>query len=602
MSSSLSPNHIPIQRPPNETSKLKAKTRSLIINTILSDTLLVIMTLFSKISTVVISVAIARSVTKKSYALASLYFSFIYSLITCFPQEVIRKATYTYSHDVNDLKENSKFKFSIQLCWLFNFIISFLSLFLFYFFGHFHKELFLYKTHLTIYVFSGLLDIYCEPIMIYMNVKMVNKCKCFHMFFKDYLQLLLTYYFVCNYHMDIWAFTMSRLLTSLINALFLFVVSKYCFKLTKNELMPDKEDIGIILKNLIFRSQKSANYQLISQFYSEMKGWFISSLLTSTDKIVLSFFVMYSDEIKAEFVFIQENISYLIKHSISPSEENFFVLLNKLKNYENITTLKLSKDMHTNNYNGDFSFNENQYTDMIKHVKNIQQKYKKETYSYKLLKTTIRLSFIIGLISISALSLLGNEILIMFFTEKWANDTTYQMIKLFLVNFSLKTIASKFTSYSSAIYTPYTSSLVKGFEYSNIFLFIALSFGLSQIDIRGLIYANIIFNLGKVIIGWVFSVKNEIINEKGRYMVYYEMIRFAKEAFLRYGSIVSTFLCIVICYLLKQITNLNTMNQDIKTVSIIGQDLLIIINCIVVLLIEKEDLCDMLRIKIYSNN
>jgi hypothetical protein len=55
--------------------------------------------------------------------------------------------------------------------------------------------------------------------------------------------------------MDIWAFTMSRLLTSMINALFLFVVSKYCFKLTKNELMPDKEDIAIILKNLIVRHQ-----------------------------------------------------------------------------------------------------------------------------------------------------------------------------------------------------------------------------------------------------------------------------------------------------------------------------------------------------------
>ena len=87
-------------------NRLKSKARTLIINTILSDSLNFLMTFISKLINVFFTVLIARSVTKSSYGLATIYFSFIYIIITMFPSEVLRKTTSQYSHDKNEENEN----------------------------------------------------------------------------------------------------------------------------------------------------------------------------------------------------------------------------------------------------------------------------------------------------------------------------------------------------------------------------------------------------------------------------------------------------------------------------------------------------------------
>ena len=118
-----------ISNPPSQSTTIKSKARSLILSTIISDTLNFIMTFISKIINVIFTVLIARSVTKDSYALSTIYFSFLYILITSFPKDVIRKATSQFSHDKSEEAENRKFEYAIQVTWLTNGILFLLSIF-----------------------------------------------------------------------------------------------------------------------------------------------------------------------------------------------------------------------------------------------------------------------------------------------------------------------------------------------------------------------------------------------------------------------------------------------------------------------------------------
>ena len=584
-----------ISNPPSQSTTIKSKARSLILSTIISDTLNFIMTFISKIINVIFTVLIARSVTKDSYALSTIYFSFLYILITSFPKDVIRKATSQFSHDKSEEAENRKFEYAIQVTWLTNGILFLLSIFFYYVFTFLHPDLLQYRLHIIIFILSGLLEIASEPIMVYMNVKLINKHKFVLMFFSDYVFLLLNYIFACIFGFDLWSFTLSRLLTSVLYAIYLSYLARNYFLLNPESLRPSGRKIKMIIKNIISKNNIDTN-ELTDVVISETKGWGVSTMIQFAERIALSFFVSYPNDIKAEYSFVKENFSFFKKYSISPSEENFFILFNKIKNYKNLTTLKLSKDINTNDYSSpDFSLNENQYILKSLSMKNTTN-YKKESYSYKLLKISIRLYFIIFIISMSILSLFGTDFLVILFTDKWANAHTFQLIKLFLISFSIQAIDSKFSSYSSAIFIPYISNLSTGFKYSIIFLYLALTFSLAQIGISGLVYANIIFHSLNTVNRFYFTVKNEFLHEEGTNLIYYEMIRFAKDAFIKSISLISTLICIALCYLLNEIGSFDKF-EDIKAITVLASDLIIMFNAIAVIFFEKDDFMDILRLK-----
>ena len=53
-----------------------------------------------------------------------------------------------------------------------------------------------YKYHIILYIFSGIIENCVEPIMIYINVKVINSVKTFILFFNDVLVL---YYLLINF-------------------------------------------------------------------------------------------------------------------------------------------------------------------------------------------------------------------------------------------------------------------------------------------------------------------------------------------------------------------------------------------------------------------
>ena len=174
--------------------KIKLRAQKLILSTAISDCFIIVMTIISKIIHVIFTVLIIRIVTKKAYGIESVYLNFIHDIIISFPTQVIRISASCYSHDQSPVIEKKNFIHSSILSWLVNLIIIPLSIFLYYAFIILEPSLNQYKYHIILYIVSGIIEKSVEPIMIYLNVRVINSVKTFILFL--YIKFIYLLYFM----------------------------------------------------------------------------------------------------------------------------------------------------------------------------------------------------------------------------------------------------------------------------------------------------------------------------------------------------------------------------------------------------------------------
>ena len=573
--------------------KIKSRAKKLVISAFISDFFIILMTIISKIIHVIFTVLIIRVVSKKAYGIESVYLTFIHDIVISFPTQVIRMSASCYSHDQSPVIEKKNFIHSSQLSWLVNLIIIPLSIFLYYAFIIMEPSLIHYKYHIIIYIVSGILENCVEPIMIYLNVKAINSVKIFILFFSDILNLLTCYILSAKFKFDLGAFTFARLITSILYFnLLLYLAFSYNIDIWL--IIPNPQFVKERIK-FFFNVIRHEDSELIKLIKLQIKAWWIDLILKSIERIILSFFVTYSDDIKAEYLFVKGNFEFFIDRFISPTGDNFFILLNKIKNFKNITTLRNGNEITDK---GDFSFNDNQY--IIKYLLKKNSIVKKESYPYKLLKIHIKFYIIIALIIYCIFSILGNDFLLWLFTDKWANETTFSLMKLFVVLVSVKLIETIFISYSKAIYCKFNRILIKGFGRANHFLLIALSFSLTQISIKGLVIAPIIVSLCNILLNWYFTVRNEFWDNENKYiqrLILKEMIFFAKDSLMQNMSFFFTIINGICAYTLNELILCNYFN-GIQDMVIFFVDIIIASTALIIIYLEKEQLMGILRLKI----
>ena len=573
--------------------KIKSRAKKLVISAFISDFFIILMTIISKIIHVIFTVLIIRVVSKKAYGIESVYLTFIHDIVISFPTQVIRMSASCYSHDQSPVIEKKNFIHSSQLSWLVNLIIIPLSIFLYYAFIIMEPSLIHYKYHIIIYIFSGILENCVEPIMIYLNVKAINSVKIFILFFSDILNLLTCYILSAKFKFDLGAFTFARLITSILYFnLLLYLAFSYNIDIWL--IIPNPQFVKERIK-FFFNVIRHEDSELIKLIKLQIKAWWIDLILKSIERIILSFFVTYSDDVKAEYLFVKGNFEFFIDRFISPTGDNFFILLNKIKNFKNITTLRNGNEITDK---GDFSFNDNQY--IIKYLLKRNSIVKKESYPYKLLKIHIKFYLIIALIIYCIFSILGNDFLLWLFTDKWANETTFSLMKLFVVLVSVKLIETIFISYSKAIYCKFNRTLIKGFGRANHFLLIALSFSLTQISIKGLVIAPIIVSLCNILLNWYFTVRNEFWDNENKYiqrLILKEMIFFAKDSLMQNMSFFFTIINGICAYTLNELILCNYFN-GIQDMVIFFVDIIIASTALIIIYLEKEQLMGILRLKI----
>jgi hypothetical protein len=614
------------------------KAKDYVVSTLLNTSLFVMMSFVTKGINLAFNVLIARVISKESYGLTTVYFSFIFLLLTHFSRETLRKTCLKFCPNENEQIENFAFSHACHLIWLVNFIVFLSSvpicLVFIYFAGSDESRVSQYKIHIFIYVLSAMIELIAEPAVIYLNVKIDKKYRLIGMTMSNYSRLILTYIFAYFLNMDLWAFTLSRLVASSMFTLYIIYVGIVIFNMHYSAFIPNYRGILGITRHTEIKI-------LLNSF---TKGTMLKMVLNYSERIVLSFFLQISDSAKAEYTFVMDNFHTFIKYIIEPAEENFYNLINKIKHYKDLTIIP-----STGEFSGDFSKGENEI--LVKLYSNLKKKGKKdkESYSFKLLKLSLKLFSVFGVLLFCYLFIVGKELVILIFTEKWGTDHTIGIVKTYSLYVGALAITSLTDSYSNAICSSEKMGLINSLISVNAFLLITLSIVLSQYDITGLVWANILTLLLRFIVNSYLIINFELedqitnhtnidaddklkksskdykqngyfslpkddklsIDDEERNMLPYvvsvsdcikwsniisEMGKFVYKSFMKTSAFVSTLVCLIILSIIKDL-----LQYDNKPLLIISSGIILAINIVLIFMVEKKGFIDIIRLKSSSS-
>ena len=596
------------------------KAKDYVVSTLFNTSLFVMMSFVTKGINLVFNVLIARIITKESYGLATVYFNFIFLLLLYFPRETMRKTCLKFCPDENEEIENFKFRHACHLIWLMNFLVLVcsipISLVFIFFAGSGSSRVSEYKIHIFIFVLSAMIELVAEPAIIYLNVKIDKKYRLIGMTIANYSRLILNYLLAYFFGFDLWSFTLSRLLASIIFAVYIIYVGIVIFKMHYTAFMPDYQGIVGITKHTEIKS-------LLSSF---IKGTSLKMILNYSERIVLSFFLQISDSAKAEYAFVVENFSTFIRFIIEPAEENFYNLINKIKNYKDLTVIPSTGE----EFSGDFSKKENEI--LIKLYSHLKKKGKKdkENYSFKLLKLSLKLFFVFGILLFCYMYIIGKDLVTFIFTEKWGTEHTISIIKVYSFYVGVLAITSLTEAYSNATCSSEKMSILNSLMVVNAILLVSLSLFLSQYDITGLVWANILTLLLRFFYNLYLIISNELedqfncnkcsslpkednqlllddeekdslpcvqdlsINECITWTnILSEMARFTYKSFMKTAAYISTLICLIILNIIKELLQYD----DNKPLLLISSGIILSLNVILIFMVEKKGFVEIIRLK-----
>jgi oligosaccharide translocation protein RFT1 len=602
----------------NDDNLKSVKAKSYILNTVTNTTLFVMMSVVTKIINLIFNILILRNVTKESYALATVYFGLIFVLLLYFPRETIRKTCIKYCPDENEVSENEKFIKACSMAWILNILVLAISAPLFLIFVMYGGEsLQNNKIHLLLFIFSALLELTAEPIIIYMNIKLDNNSRLIAMLIGNYTRIVTNYLYIILFDMQIWSFTLSRLTASFAFTCFMFYLALFKYKLGKDALLPNYKYMYEVYN---YAEEMKALFRTFS------KATFLRMVLNYTERLILSFFLTLNDVIKADYTFIVENFAILVKYFIEPAEENFFNLVNKLKNYKNITVL--THDLE--GLSGDFSLEESsimigkcpssseppkELNQSQEHIKSTMNKKDLENYSFKLLRLSLKFFFIFLIFLFGYLFLIGEELIIFVFSEKWATPGAIAILKVYTIYVGLIGINGIMESYTNAICTTLKINTYNYFMIINGILLVFLSYYLTRGEnILGLVYANIITFILRIFMNMYLIVTTEIeyeveesrgLTQTNKQIdcikaftslnILCQTFKFVRKSFLKTPALISTLFCLYVLYMIKEMNN--TLGGGHIFLLMIGSSIIFSVNCFLIFIIERKGFIEIMRIK-----
>jgi O-antigen/teichoic acid export membrane protein len=555
------------------------------------------MSFITKAINLIFNVLIARIISKESYGLATVYLNFIFMLLLFFPRETLRKTCLKYCPDENEEIENSKFKEACNLIWLFNFGVCVLSIpigLLFIFFGgDGDSDLSQYVFHIFIYIISALLELVVEPVLIFLNIKIDKQYRLIGMTITNYSRLLSNYLLALKFGLDLWSFTLSRLLSCLIFVGYMLYVALRVYKLPLDIFKPNFSGIRNIISN-------KEIFEILNTF---VKGTSLKMVLNYSERIVLSFFLNISNADKAEYTFIVENFHTFIKYIIEPAEENFYNLINKIKHYKDLRVIPNIND----DFSGDFSSNENEILIKLYSTFKKGKDNDKENYSFKLLKLSLKLFFVFGVLLATYMFFIGKDLLIFIFTEKWGTEHAVTILKVYCLYVGCLAVTSVIEAYSNSICSSDKMDLYNRFMIANAILLIFLSFYLARFDITGLVWANIITLFIRFMVSLYLVIGTEIemqnINSNSGLIlqqcirtshIFIEMTKFMSKSFLKTPAIISTIICLIFLNIIKDLLKFDDNN---KPMLLFSTGVIYSLNCILIFMVEKKGFTEIVRLK-----
>ena len=427
---------------------------------------------------------------------------------------------------------------------------------------------------LLIYIICGVLELIIEPVVMYMNLHMENKF--LPITISSISRVVTNTIFVAFFGMDLWGFTLSRMIGTTVYISYIFCLGVFRYKLNFFNFIPTN------YKTLIFGKETNNGINILylrEVLYQFIKLNLLNLILSRCQNMVLSFIVKNSDEDKSDYSFIYQNYNLISRFLLEPIIDAFYNLVNKIKHIEKkkeeysenvddnknkgneltVDDLKTdSKDEQTKTISSKNEEDENSKSEraIIKSESKEQKKEINYEITIKLLQLFLKIFTFIGILIIPYYILIGTEVMGLIYGQKWYTNTIdkigdcYSYYIIFIGVSDLIKNFSNATNNSHQMNLSYISLIVNA-----IFLTLIMS-ALSKWDICGLIITNELSGIFLININLyiVFCGRNEKKNYNSlkSNSLYFDIDQFIKKCFISKNSMLITGICLVCGHFLKK--------------------------------------------------
>ena len=288
----------------------------------------------SLISTIVnftCNIPLLRKVSKESYGVVKVYFELAFTLVNFIPRETMRRTSQKFCADKDPKKENEKFTTLSQINYIFVLLSAILSVPIFFSFVLLTDSQKLHENliHLIIYIVCAFLELIIEPVIMYMNLHVENKF--LPITISSLSRVISNTIFIAFFDMDLWSFTLSRIIGSSVYIIFIFCLGYFKYKLNFGSFIPKE------IKSFIFEQKAKNGTNLLylrEILYQFIKLNFINLILSRCQNLILSFVIKSSEEEKSDYSFVSQNYSLISRFLFEPIIDAFYNLVNKIKHIE----------------------------------------------------------------------------------------------------------------------------------------------------------------------------------------------------------------------------------------------------------------------------
>ena len=429
---------------------------------------------------------------------------------------------------------------------------------------------------LLIYILCGLLELAIEPVIMYMNLHMENKF--LPITISSISRVVTNSFFVSVFGMDLWGFTLSRIIGSVVYFTYIFCLGAFRYKLDFTQFIPT--NIGYLICGKEIMNETNIIYlrEILSQF---VKLNLLNLILSRCQNVVLSFVVKSTNEEKSDYSFISQNYGLITRFLLEPIIDAFYNMVNKIKHIEpknnkymteesdgkispegsmnlNIETNKIQMEEGETKEKADVDNNMISEENMIENKKE-PKKEKEINYdlTIKLLQLFLKIFTYVGVLMIPYYLLIGTEIMGVIYGKRWENNTIDKIGDCFSYYVVVEAVCNLIKNYGNATNDTHQMNLSYLSLVVNAVILYILMYLLSKWDICGLIVSNefssvflINFNLYIIFCG---KVKNIIINSLPQSSLFSEVNHFIKKCFITKSSIVITTLSLIAGHAAKKV-------------------------------------------------
>jgi hypothetical protein len=431
--------------------------------------------------------------------------------------------------------------------------------------------------------------------------------------------------FVSIFKMDLWGFTLSRIIGSTVYISYIFSLGIFKYKLNFFNFIPRDFKALIYGKSNVNGINILYLREIIYQF---IKLNLLNFILSRCQNVILSFIMKSTDEEKSDYSFISQNYGLITRFLLEPIIDAFYNLVNKVKLIEKkisdnpkieeskeiISLNKDNFDEKTINENGEScTLSENSMKksssddDLFKAKKGAQNyeiKDSKREINYelalKLLQLFLKIFTFIGILIIPYYLLIGTETMGLIYGEKWQTNTIDKIGDCYSYYVIIVAVSDLIKNFGNATNDTRQMNLSYISLIINALFLSILMYILSRWDICGLIISNelsavFLINFNLFI---VFCGKNTklafIFEEKS---LFNDIEHFINKCFISKNSILFSAILISIGHFVKKTLLVDyTILIKMSVIGFIG-----FINvCLIYIFDYKKFMDDLNFIKLYQ--